>query len=317
MLRDAINAPGAGDRMFFNTSHALYEMLISVAAEQISKAKRVVIVPDGKLFGLPFEALLTKPAGKKYQWNELPFFARSVAPAYAPSASVYLRLERAKTKKHARDLLAFGDPEYSSLEIRSGRQALDPLPHTRSEVLAVSARIDEERRSVYLGRDASEAALKQEIRNGSPRILHLATHGLIDPAEPAASSVVLAADEAAGEDGYLYTLEILSLPFDVGLVIVSACESARGRIGRGEGVVGLSRSFLASGARGVVASLWAVSDESTSVLMNKFYEKMIAEEKTAAEALNEARLSMMDKPDYSHPFHWSAFVFIGADRSLW
>ena len=156
-----------------------------------------------------------------------------MAPTYAPSASGYLRLSRAQRETYDRDLLAFGDPDYSSLETKTGHDALDPLQHTRSEVIRVSARIDDNRKSIYLGKDASEAMLKTQIRNDPPRILHLATHGLVDPAEPASSSVVLSADPDSGEDGYLYSLEILSLPLDVDLVVVSACESARGRSGRG------------------------------------------------------------------------------------
>jgi CHAT domain-containing protein len=145
----------------------------------------------------------------------------------------------------------------------------------------------------------------------------LATHGLVDPIEPISSSVVLCPDSSAGEDGYLHTLEILSLPMDVGLVVASACESARGRVSRGEGVVGLSRAFIAAGAGGVVASLWAVSDESTAEFMSDFYEKMLGKNKTACESLKYARLEMIKNPRYAHPFYWSAFIVIGTDKSLW
>ena len=121
----------------------------------------------------------------------------------------------------------------------------------------------------------------------------------------------------AGEDGYLHTLEILNLPLNVGLVVASACESARGRVGRGEGVVGLSRAFVASGAYGIVASLWAVSDKSTSVLLTHFYEGMLGNKRPASAALKEARLALMDDPAYAHPFYWSPFVVIGSERAPW
>ena len=107
---------------------------------------------------------------------------------------------------------------------------------------------------------------------------------------------------------------------NVGLVVASACESARGRVGRGEGVVGLSRAFMAAGSRGVVASLWAVSDESTAVLMKAFYEQMLGKKKPATEALNTARLALIEDEDgaYAHPFYWSPFIVIGAgDKTPW
>ena len=128
---------------------------------------------------------------------------------------------------------------------------------------------------------------------------------------------MLCPDAEGREDGYLYTLEILSLPMDVGLVVVSACESARGRVSRSEGVVGLSRAFLASGAEGLVASLWAVSDESSAELMKEFYDSMLDEKRTAVAALNDARLALIRHPDYGHPFYWSPFIMIGTEKSPW
>ena len=116
---------------------------------------------------------------------------------------------------------------------------------------------------------------------------------------------------------YKRQLEILSLRVDAGLVVLSACESAKGRVSRGEGVVGLSRAFIASGAGGTVASLWSVSDESTAILMEDFYTRMLGKKKPAGEALNEARLALIKTKEFSHPFYWSPFVVIGSDRSPW
>ena len=311
-LRFALKRTSLGSDLLLRTSYKLHQAVLAPVEDQLQQAGQVIVVPDGVLFELPFEVLINSETAEGTPWQDVPFLARSLAPVYVPSASVFLRLSRPRSVQHSRDLVAFGDPPYDELEGRT----LPPLPNTRSEVLAVSSRVDKKRRVVYLGADASETMLKKEINSGSSRIVHLATHGLVDPMEPAASSVVLAPDPEAGEDGYLYALEILALPFETDLVVVSACETATGKIGRGEGVVGLSRSFLAAGSRAVVASLWAVSDESTAELMQNFYESMIKDKQTAADALNEARLAMMNDSKYAHPFHWSAFVFIGADRSL-
>jgi CHAT domain-containing protein len=107
------------------------------------------------------------------------------------------------------------------------------------------------------------------------------------------------------------------MPGQVGLVVMSACESARGKISRGEGVVGLSRAFIAAGAEAVVASLWAVSDASTAELMKTMYANMMGEKEPAGRALNEARLALIDGEEYAHPFYWSPFVVIGDGTAPW
>jgi CHAT domain-containing protein len=90
-----------------------------------------------------------------------------------------------------------------------------------------------------------------------------------------------------------------------------------GRVARGEGVVGLSRAFIAGGAGSVVASLWAVSDQSTSELMKEFYAEMMGRKRPAARAMHEARLALIERQRYSHPFYWSPFIVIGTDKSPW
>jgi CHAT domain-containing protein len=168
---------------------------------------------------------------------------------------------------------------------------------------------------VLTGPSASEGRFKQEMATGAPRVVHLATHGLVDGAEPERSSVVLAPD--ANDDGYLYTLEILATPTRSRLIVISACETARGRISRGEGVVGLSRAFLGAGAESVVASLWAVSDESTAELMRVFYARMFSKKRSASRSMAEARLALIESDRFSHPFYWSPFVVTGTERSPW
>jgi CHAT domain-containing protein len=214
------------------------------------------------------------------------------------------------------DLVAMGDPDYSLLKPLPGRKApLQQLPQTRSEVSNIAAILKNRNVDIYVGREADEATLKAELRGQPIRVVHLATHGMVDPAEPAASSIALCPDSAGAEDGYFRTLEVMSSPMDVGLVVLSACESARGEIGRGEGVVGFSRAFLAAGAHCLVASLWPVSDESTAALMETFYKRMFTKKEQVGRALNSARLSLMADTRYAHPYYWSPFVVIGSEYS--
>ena len=316
-LRDAIMRPVVSDQTLRESARELYVTLVGPAQSRIGKANELLIVPDGALFELPFEVLLADDPGTRTGWNRLPYLARSYSITYSPSASTYIALA-ARTARHDydKDLLAFGDPDYSALEPAQWRGRLAALPYTRDEVLGLASMADA-RNSVHLGPDASEAVLKKELRGGSFRVLHLAAHGLIDPAEPSASCIALCPDRGGNEDGYFQTLEAVTLPMKVGLVVLSACESGRGQIGRGEGVVGLSRAFLASGAEGVVASLWPVPDKSTAQLMNEFYEQMLVKRGPAGRSLNEARLALMNSPDYSHPYYWSAFVLSGLETSPW
>jgi CHAT domain-containing protein len=267
------------------------------------------------LFELPFEALLTQESAAGTSWSKQPFLAREAATIYAPSATVYHSLRgHGGDRTYALDLFAAGNPDFAALNAEGG-PALAPLPFADEEVLLISAPVKDARKRVVTGSAASEALVKQEMREGSPRIVHLATHGLVDPTEPSRSSVALTPGD--DEDGYFRTLEILGTRTQSALVVMSACESALGKVSRGEGVVGLSRAFLAAGAGSVVASLWAVSDESTAELMQVFYQQMLGKKRSASRSLNEARLALIKGEKFSHPFYWSPFIVTGTERSPW
>jgi CHAT domain-containing protein len=313
-FRDAL-ARVSEEAALRKSSRGLYTMLLGPVAARLEKVDNAIIVPDGVLFEVPFEVLLTAEPKESDPWKRQPFFMRRAALLYAPSATVYASLKTSPTENEfTRDLLAMGNPDFSALA-PVGDTKLAPLPYAKEEVDAIGARVKDERRLVLTGGDAREGTLKQELRNGAPRVLHLATHGLVDPVEPTRSSVALTPGD--NEDGYFHTLEILATPVQSELVVMSACESARGQLSRGEGVVGLSRAFLASGAGSVVASLWAVNDESTAVLMQTFYERMFGKKRSASRALNEARMALIDSDKYSHPFFWSPFIVTGTERAPW
>jgi CHAT domain-containing protein len=164
---------------------------------------------------------------------------------------------------------------------------------------------------LYLGRDSTEKAFKQEPLN-KYKWIHLATHSLIDEQDPGRSAVVLALDGSNEEDGFLRATEIAGLDLDCDMVILSACETGRGRLMSGEGIIGLSRSFFIAGARSVVVSQWAVSDISTAQLMKDFYQELVNGAAKPA-ALREAKLRMLHSgSETRHPYYWAPFVVIGA-----
>lgn len=308
-FRDALAQPGRADEVVLREGRALYTMLLEPAADRIVGHDALIVVPDDVLFELPFEALLEGEPVPGGAWADQPFFGRRHAPVLAPSSTVYLELRERSREDYDRQLVAVGDVDYSGLE-----PPLEPLPFTRDEVNSIGATLDDAQRVVLLGDRATEPGFERALQNGSSRVVHLATHGLIDPAEPARSCVALG--RADGADGYLYSLEILTLQLQSPMIVLSACESALGRLERGEGVVGLTRSFLAAGAQGVVASLWPVPDASTAALMTGFYEELW-QRHSAAASLRAARAQLLASEEWSHPYFWSAFVLVGTERMPW
>ena len=316
LLVDAIRSPGAADAALRRQARDLYDILLLPGLERLEKAGHLVIVPDGCLFEIPFEVLLERDAPADTPWAGLPLLVRRYEPLYVPSASVWLAMREAKGKDaYGIDLLAVGDPDYSALETGDGRP-LAPLPETRAEVRGIAAYFEQNRCTTALGAAASESLVKSLIAGKTPRIVHLAAHGLVDPAQPSNSCIALCPDPERGEDGYLHTLEILSLPVMARLVVLSACESGRGRLGRGEGVVGLTRAFLGAGAQNVISSLWSVPDESTSALMRECYRLMMKKGQPPQNALNEAKLTLLGDPATAHPFFWAAFVATGSGAKV-
>jgi len=222
-------------------------------------------------------------------------------------------------------LAAFGDPQYPSVSpdnadrvsdpaVRSvvrGGATLQPLPFARTEVEGI-ARLYRGSSQTFLGSEATEGRAKSIGRD--VRVIHFATHGLVDERFPLESALALTIRESPkeGEDnGLLQAWEIFeSVRLDADLVTLSACETGLGKEMGGEGLVGLTRAFQYAGARTVVPSLWSVGDESTAQLMKTFYERLRAGV-SKDEALREAQLTLLGDPRTANPFHWAAFEVIG------
>jgi CHAT domain-containing protein len=150
-----------------------------------------------------------------------------------------------------------------------------------------------------LGAEAQESTLVEPGFLSSFRILHFATHGLPDEQFPMRSALALSFPKDASQDGFLTAAEIYRLHLSADLAVLSACETGKGKMVRGEGVLGLPRAFLYAGVRNVVVSLWSVSDEATALLMRNFYGDLVT--KTA----------MIESKEWNHPFYWAGFVLLG------
>ena len=156
------------------------------------------------------------------------------------------------------------------------------------------------------------------VRAGSPdlaryRIIHLATHGVVNDRHPELSGIVLSLFDRDGkaEDGYLRLNDIYNLHLPVDLVVLSACSTALGKDIVGEGLVGLVRGFMYAGARRVIASLWKVDDEATSALMTAFYRGLFERKLAPAAALKAAQVELLTNTQWKDPFYWAAFILEG------
>jgi CHAT domain-containing protein len=187
------------------------------------------------------------------------------------------------------------------------------LNGTRAEAqqIAAFARTSGLAPDIWLDLDASENKVKTTDVS-KYRILHVATHGLLNTERPQFTGVVLSLVGNRDGDGFLRTDEIFNLRLGSPLVMLSACETGLGRERRGEGVIGLTRAFMYAGAPTVGVSLWSVSDKSTADLMTDFYKRLLAKQSPApSAAMRAAQVAMIEGKTYSAPFYWAPFVLVG------
>jgi CHAT domain-containing protein len=187
------------------------------------------------------------------------------------------------------------------------------LTGTRTEAQQISQLVKTSggQADVWLDLDASEDNLAaRDITKY--RIIHVATHGLLNAERPQFTGVVLSLVGNKSHDGFLRTDEVFNLHLGSPLVVLSACETGLGKEKRGEGVMGLTRAFMYAGAPTVGVSLWSVADKSTADLMTDFYRRLLASgDVSSSAALREAQLSLISGKKYSAPFYWAPFVLVG------
>ncbi|MBD0373609.1 MAG: CHAT domain-containing protein [Pyrinomonadaceae bacterium] len=320
---------------FRELARQLYDLLLRPAQAQINGKKILCIVPDGALWGLPFQAL--QPAENRYLLEDHALFyapslgvlramkargtqsitALDTSQAAAPGAStIKIGARRLPT---FRTLLAFGNPVLGKLVVAQARSLnrdgnLSALPEAEREVKSLTQFYNPAESKILTGGDAREETFKAEA--GQYRVLHFATHGTFDDYNPMYSHLLLAST-SADEDGFLEAREIINFNLKADLVVLSACQTARGRVGTGEGLIGMSWAFFVAGAPTTVDSQWKVDSASTTLLMANFHRLLAAQSASGtvragkAEALREAALKVLANPQYRHPFYWAGFVLVG------
>jgi CHAT domain-containing protein len=211
------------------------------------------------------------------------------------------------------ELASTPDIERSARE--SGLDGFVRLRFSRQEAEAIAGFAPEENRLTALDFAASRETV-QTVDLSQYRIIHFATHGLLNSQRPELSGIVLSLVDEWGraQDGFLRLHEIYNLKLNADLVVLSACQTALGKEIRGEGLIGLTRGFMYAGAPRVVASLWRVDDRATAELMKRFYKGMLKEGLRPAAALRAAQVSMLKEKRWSAPHYWSAFTIQGEWR---
>jgi CHAT domain-containing protein/predicted negative regulator of RcsB-dependent stress response len=334
---------------FVAASNALYKAVLEPAASMLGE-KRVLVVADGALNYVPFEVLLkTADTG---DFASLGYLVKTNEVVYAPSASVVGAIKQQRVKNNSRALLIIADPVFNSNDARAKKApaaaatdadvrglgiqsaladvagetpapatngTMEGLPlarlagtRTEAEQISKLAKASGGQADVWLDLDASEENL--DTRDMTKyRIIHVATHGLLNAERPQFTGVVLSLVGNKTRDGFVRTDEVFNLRLGSPLVMLSACETGLGKEKRGEGVMGLTRAFMYAGAPTVGVSLWSVADKSTADLMTDFYQRLLSTSaaSTTSGALRGAQLAMISGKKYSAPFYWAPFVLVG------
>ncbi|PYS62270.1 MAG: hypothetical protein DMF74_13805 [Acidobacteria bacterium] len=337
-----VEGPSENLGAFVAASNALYKAAVEPANNSIGD-KRLLIVADGALNYIPFEALVKSTDGADYA--SLSYLIKSNEIVYSPSASVVAAIRQSGNKPTGKNLLVVADPVFSSddsrvkgkgatpasaearglglgLESAVNDVAGEPTPagglrlarlvgtRVEAEEIGKIAKSNGSQADVWIDLNASEDNLRsRDVTNY--RVIHVATHGLLDAERPQFTGVVLSLVGNKDNDGFLRTDEIFNLRMGAPLVMLSACETGLGKEKRGEGVIGLTRAFMYAGAPTVGVSLWSVADKSTAELMTDFYRRLLGSASSSSAAMRAAQLGLISGKKYSGPFYWAPFVIEG------
>jgi CHAT domain-containing protein len=305
------DSKSGGDHSNFITSaSSLYSTLIK-PFESIIKNKSLIIIPDEELYNVPFECLLTKDVDRESKFNSLPYLIRESAISYAGSATLLYGTKSTVTSNTDK-LLAFA-PSYESTgnisdtseATRSLMKSITPLLGTKEEVKNIGEIMGGD---VYEGKNATLQNFKSNYSGYD--ILHLAMHTMIDDEDPMNSKLVFGADK--NSNGVLNTYELYSMKLDAKLAVLSACNTGKGKMLKGEGMLCLARGFLYAGCPSLVMTLWEINDRTGSKLMQNFYT-YLSQGKSKDEALRLSKLDYLSISDdlQANPYYWAGYINFG------
>jgi CHAT domain-containing protein/Tfp pilus assembly protein PilF len=322
----------------------LYQELVAPAEGLLRGKKRIIVVPDGPLHYVPVEALIIPGSleGKEFiNLSEVPYLIKQYQVTYVQSASILVAQQKEQNTRRQEaplPLVAFGDPVFgeqlskgnsdtiaATSALRRFRNVeLDRLEFSGEEIRRIATiwSIPEDSPHINLRERASVRRLR-ELDLSQYRMLHFATHAVLGDEVSWISQPALILSPSVNDKegvGLLQFGDILELKLAADLVVLSACKTNLGKLRGGEGLMGLTRAFLYAGASSLVVSLWEVEDRSTSILMERLYQRLKQGE-SKAEALRLAKLDLLQesfgsealgmKGSYASPFYWAPFILVG------
>ena len=317
--------PQAAHRLFVNNAYFIYESFVKEVID--TNKKQLIIVPDGLLNYIPFEALITAAiAGDKaYDFKTLPYLLHDYDISYNYSIALMLYEKgEYKNTKRAYKILSFA-PSYDytmPLDSQSLQKAahhirknLKELPGAKMEVAA----LEEKFRGKYLYDTlAQESIFKKALQEKQYSVLHLAMHGYIDNKRPEYSGLIFTHNAKDSiEDNILHAYELMLMKIPANLVVLSACETGYGRFERGESVASIGRAFMHAGTPSVIMTLWPINDHASAILMNYFYDKLaIGMAKDKAMAISKKTYIEHANHITAHPFFWASFIQLGSTAEV-
>jgi len=321
-IRKQMTSSSSNDaKQYLKDAYTLYKTLFP---KDISKdIKRLIIIPDGNLGLIPFEALLTKQANCKLdEFNKYSYLIKKYEISYQYSTNLYYKIYKKILKSEklwsSDNWLGIAPVFKDAKNLIINESYITPLPGSEKEIITIQSNFTKKgiKANMKLFADANETFMKSsDLKNY--KYLHIATHGFVDSDKPELSGLIMSEKHNNNNDGILYAGEIYNLNLKSDLIVLSACETGLGKVSEGEGIIGLSRALLYAGTNNIVVSLWKVSDNSTSELMIDLYANMLngfnKKNKTYlySNSLREAKLKMIENKKYGHPFFWSPFILIG------
>lgn len=290
---------------FGQLGHSLYQILLEPEIQQIGSIRHLLIIPDGVLGNLPFEALVTEPTTpKRKNLANFPYLLRDFRCSYAASATLWAdqQLDRSEQKPLECLGIAWGNDPINEL---AGKPVEIPgLTGTERELKILQEMVAG---NFFVGKESSEAVFKRLAPHYG--ILHLALHARATQADP---QILFPASGNPKEDGILHFHELFQIKLNARLAVLSACETGAGKLIQGEGIQSISSGFAAAGVPSLLLSLWEVDDRSGQKLMEGFYRGMQSG-MPLDEALQQAKIEYLSKADgeQAAPFYWAAFVPMG------
>jgi len=322
-----------------NLSKSLYNLLITPFGEIVNSNKKLIIIPEGVLTAVPFDALINGKGKYLIETHDV---------RYIQSLSTLMALKKRVYKEPRKSVLMFGDAIYEDIACKKGRidsvaqlrnlkrrvnddlnnnssmrdvycqlgyQNWDNLPGTRKEIDEISERYSDSYK--VEGKNVSRKFIEDISRKGilsEYRFIHFATHGIVIHEIPELSAIVLSQITKGDDDGYLKVNDVEKLKAKADLVCLSACETGLGRIHSSEGVVGVTQAFMIAGANAVLSTLWSVDDQSTALYMSNLYKRLSNQEDSASQIACDIKRNFIRGQygiRYKIPYYWAPFIYYG------